>query len=80
MSDLLKFVNVALATAAGGEGDLANDRLSNLSTVGSGFSSLIYKLHPNTGFRDLHKICKSVFENRSLPHILVRSLLLKDQY
>ena len=77
MGDLQNFVNVALATAAGGEGDMANDRLSNLRTVGSGFSSLIYGLDPNTGFSDLCKRCRSVWEafesDKTLPHMLVGS-------
>ena len=72
---------MALATAAGGEDDLANDRLSCLRTVGSGFSSLIYKLDPNTGFRDLRERCKSLwraFENdKNLPLLLVGLILLK---
>ena len=79
MGDLQNFVNVALATAAGGEDDLANDRLSCLRTVGSGFSSLIYKLDPTTGFRDLRERCKSVwtaFENdKHLPNKLVSLIL-----
>ena len=75
VSDLQNFVNVALATAAGGEDDFANDRLSNLRTVGSGFSSLIYKLEEVTGFHGLAQRCSSVWtafkDNRKLPKILV---------
>ena len=36
VNDLQNFVNVALATAAGGEDDYAHDKLSDLRTVGSG--------------------------------------------
>ena len=75
LSDLQKFVEVALATAAGGEGDLANDRLSNLRTVGSGFSSLIYTLDPNTGLKALRKkllsIWKTLESDTNLPQKLV---------
>ena len=81
VNDLQKFVNVALATAAGGEDDLANDRLSNLRTVGSGFSSLIYKLDPKTGFRALRKkllsIWKALESDTNLPQMLVCELMHK---
>lgn len=60
VSDLHNFVNVALATSAGGEDDFANDRLSSLRTVGSGFSSLIYKLKEDIGFNELCQRSKSV--------------------
>lgn len=75
MTDLQNFVNVALATAAGGEDDFANDRLSSLRTVGTGFSSLIYNLNPHMGFRELSGRCTFVwtaYENdRNLPKMLV---------
>ena len=78
MSDLQNFVNVALATAAGGEDDLGNDKLSNLRTVGSGFGSLIYGLSEDTGFQELCIHCRSVwvaFENdKNLLKKLVRDL------
>ena len=77
VSDLQNFVNVALATAAGGEDDYANDRLSDLRTVGSGFSSLIYKLREVTGFLGLAQRCSSVWtvlkDNRKLPEMLVHN-------
>ena len=62
VSDLQNFVNVALATATGGEDDYANDRLSSLRSVGTGFSSLIYNLKPDTSFYALCERCKSVWE------------------
>ena len=75
MSDLQNFVNVALATAAGGEDDYANDRLSNLRTVGSGFGSLIYNVDEDMGFDELSQRCTSVWtalgNNRNLPEMLV---------
>ena len=75
VSDLQNFVNVALATAAGGEDDFANDKLSSLRTVGSGFSSLIYKLGSDAGFRELCDMCSSVWEayrnDKNLPKMLV---------
>ena len=78
VSDLQNFVNVALATAAGGEDDLAHDRLSNLRTVGSMFGSLIYKLPTNVGYADLAKRWDSLWQtlqnSEDLPEKLVRSL------
>ena len=75
VSDLQNFVNVALATAAGGEDDFANDRLASLRTVGSGFSSLIYKLKKDTDFKELRARCTSVWtayrNDRNLPEMLV---------
>ena len=75
MGDLQNFVNVALATAAGGEDDLASDKLSALRTVGSGFSSLIYKLRPDIGFQELRDRLSSVWaayrNDKRLPKMLV---------
>ena len=75
MNDLQNFVNVALATAAGGEDDLAHDKLSNLRTVGSGFGALIYKLPDDASYADLATRCESLWEalgnDRELPHKLV---------
>ena len=77
MNDLQNFVNVALATAAGGEDDLAHDKLSYLRTVGSVFGPLIYKLPTNAGYADLAKQWDSLWEtlqsNQDLPKKLVRS-------
>ena len=55
-------MNIALATAAGGEEVLAHDKLSNLRTVGSGFGALIYNLPKDAGYRDLAKRCESLWE------------------
>ena len=63
VSDLQNFVNVALATAAGGEDDFAHDRLSDLRTVGSGFGSLIYKLPEKAGYDELSQRCTSLWES-----------------
>lgn len=75
VSDLQNFVNVALATAAGGEDDFAHDRLASLRTVGSGFGSLIYKLPRNAGYQTLSQRCKSLWvaleNNPKLPTMLV---------
>ena len=66
---------MALATAAGGEDDFANDKLSSLRTVGSGFSSLIYNLKTDIDFQELYSRCSSVWnayeKDRSLPKMLV---------
>ena len=68
-------MNVALATAAGGEGDLSHDKLSHLRTVGSGFASLIYDFPEESGFFELKKACTLVWEaldkNEKLPNLLV---------
>ena len=75
VNELQKFVNVALATAAGGEDNLAHDKLSNLGVVGSGFQSLIYRLPKDAGYRELSEQCETVWEaldnNPNLPTLLV---------
>ena len=81
VSDLQNFVNVALATAAGGEGDLANDKLSNLRTVASGFSALIYELKETTGFTELSNQLEEwavLRDNPRLPEMLVSPCHLKS--
>ena len=68
-------MNVALATAAGGECDLSRDRLSHLRTVGSGFASLIYNFPEDANFFKLKEACKSIWDalekNENLPKLLV---------
>ena len=75
MNDLQNFVNVALATAAGGEDALTYDKLSNLRTVGSHFGALIYNLKKTADFRTLADGCKLVWQamerTSSLPKLLV---------
>lgn len=75
VNEIQSFVNVALATAAGGEGDLSHDKLSNLRSVGSGFASLIYNFPEDAGFFELKEACTSVWEaldkNENLPNLLV---------
>ena len=69
-------MNIALATAAGGEDDYTRDRLSNLRAVGSGYSTLIYNLPPSTGYKQLEKKCESLWDALShypkLPEWMVR--------
>ena len=76
--EIQSFVNVALATAAGGEGDLSHDRLSHLRTIGSGFASLIYNFPEDADFFKLKEACKSVWDalekNENLPKLLVSTL------
>ena len=78
MNEIQHFVNVALATAAGGEGDLSHDKLSDLRTVGSGFASLIYNFPNDAGFIELKEACTYVWDalekNSNLPHLLVSQL------
>lgn len=71
---------MALATAAGGEGDLSHDKLSHLRTVGSGFAALIYSFPKEAGFFHLKKACTSVWEaldkNENLPNLLVCNTII----
>lgn len=60
--DLQNFVNIALATAAGGEDDYTRDRLSNLRAMGSGYSTLIYNLPTTTSYKDLEKKCETLWD------------------
>ena len=75
VNDLQNFVNIALATAAGGEGDFTTDKLSYLRTVGSGFGPLIYKLPKDADYHLLQYHCKDLWETLeeagNLPEILV---------
>ena len=75
IGDLHKFVSVALHTSAG-EGDFANDNLSRLKIVGSGYAPLIYDLQIKPNF-DMFKTCcvkvwNSLQQTPSLPAKLVR--------
>ena len=83
MNDLHKFVSVALHTSAG-EGDFANDKLSNLKIIGSGFGPLIYRLKSNPSFETFKTSCESVWEslklNKDLPKLLVYLLLIFFSY
>ena len=79
MNEIQGFVTVALATAAGGEGDLVHDKLSHLRTVGSGFASFIYNIKDTDGFSELKEKCASVWEalksNHKLPKLLVSHVI-----
>ena len=73
--NLQHFVTISLATAVGGEGDYARDLLSRLRTVGGGFEELIYKLSPETGYKELEKKCEVLWvtltNTPDLPDLLV---------
>lgn len=75
VGDLSSFVTVALATAAGGEDALTQDKLSHLRTVGTGFESVIYSLLPTAGYDRLLSSCqslvKAIKKNKKLPTLLV---------
>ena len=75
MTDLQNFVNISLATAAGGEDDFTRDKLSNLRTVGSGFGALIYRLPPTAGYKTLVERCRSLWDilksTPQLPKLMV---------
>lgn len=68
-------MHVALATAAGGEDAFTRDRLSDLHTVGAGFSSLVFILKCDADFTTLLKECEQIWEalahNPELPELLV---------
>ncbi len=74
MNDLHKFVSVALHTSAG-EGDLANDRLSDLKVIGSRYAPFIYDLQRKPNFETFKISCEKVWEalsqNPNLPIKLV---------
>lgn len=78
MTELNRFVTIALSTGAGGEDALTQDKLSNLRTVGSGFAPLIYILSKNAGFIDFTMQCSQVWmalkSNKDLPSLLVNSM------
>lgn len=80
VTDLHKFVSVALHTAAG-EGDLANDKLSHLKMIGSGYGPLIYDLNPSRhpSFEDFKNSCEKVWkaleQTPRLPELLVMLIL-----
>ena len=75
VNEIQHFVNVALATAAGEEGDLSRDKLSGLRIVASGFASLIYDFSKNAGFTELKEACTYVLDalekKPNLPQLLV---------
>ena len=79
VSDIQSFVTVALATGAGGEDDLAHDKLSHLRTVGSGFACFIYNISDQDGYKQLEVKCKSLWEaleeNPGLPKLVVGLIL-----
>ena len=68
-------MTVSLDTAAGGEGDLVHDKLSNLCTVGNSFATLIYEVEKDDGYKELMEKCKSLWEalkqKSKLPELLV---------
>ena len=73
------FVTIALNTAAGGEGDLNTDRLSNLRKVGSAFSKFIFELPKDAGYQVLLQHCEDLWETleqtRDLPEIMVLGII-----
>ena len=70
VNELQNFVNISLATAAGGEDDFTRDKLSNLRTVGSGFGALIYRLPSTAGYTTLVERCSSLWDTlKSAPRL-----------
>ena len=84
VNEIQHFVNVALATAAGGEGDLSHDRLSGLRIVGNGFASLIYDFPKHAGFTELMEACTYVWDGLekkpNLPQLLVSLCVILHSY
>ena len=82
VTDLHKFVSVALHTSAG-EGDFSSDRLSHLKMVGSGYGPLIYGLQ-NSNFDIFCQKCKAVWEavevTPNLPQLLVSGSCLYSAF
>ncbi len=79
INDLHKFVSVALHTSVG-EGDFANDNLSRLKIVGSGYSPLIYDLQlSKPSFENFKTCCRKVWDalqqTPNLPSKLVSSVV-----
>ena len=62
INNLQNFVNVSLATAAGGEDDLTRDKLSNLLTVGRAFGPLIYRLPSDASYQTLQQRCETLWD------------------
>ncbi len=74
VNDLHKFVSVALHTSVG-EGDFANDNLSRLKIIGSGYGPLIYDLQQRPTFNNFKECCMKVWyalkHTPKLPGMLV---------
>ena len=81
VTDLVNFVTIALATAAGGEGDMTTDLLSYLRTVGSGFGPLIYRLPRDASYQTLQELCKTLWVTLAtapdLPEMMVIIIIWK---
>ncbi len=78
MNDLHKFVGVAIHTSAG-EGDLANDRLSDLKVIGSGYAPLIYDLQRKPNFETFKISCEKVWETLSqTPRLPTKLVIICD--
>ena len=79
VTGLQNFVNISLATAAGGEDDFTRDKLSSLRIVGSGFEALIYRLLPTAGYTTLVERCRSLWDilrsTPQLPKLMVHTCL-----
>lgn len=61
ITDLHKFVSVALHMAAG-EDDYSSDRLSRLKIIGSGFKPLIYDLTEGSNLEKFQSCCEAVWK------------------
>lgn len=73
-SDVKVFVELASITA--GENDTEIDRVACFHDAVMGYSSLLYTLHPQAGFKDFMKCAEQVFENLSRDERLPDKLVL----
>lgn len=74
INDFQNFVRMALQTSAS-EGDLANDNLSRLAIVGSGYCPFIYDLKADADCDDFMDCCTKVWEALQLTPSLTENLV-----
>lgn len=73
-SDVKVYVELASITA--GENDTEIDKVACFHDAVTGYSSLLYSLHPQAGFQDFMKCAEQVFENQSRDERLPDKLVL----
>lgn len=69
-------VYVELATITAGESDAEIDKVACFHDAVMGYSSLLYSLHPQAGFKDFMKCAEQVFENQCRDERLPDKLVL----
>ncbi len=76
MNDLHNFVSVALHTSAG-ERPYANERISDLKVIGSGYAPLIYDLQSDPSFETFKTSCEKVWKALSQTPQLPTKLVIE---